>query len=115
MLINSAIIIGILLGWIIISLAPAAKLGYEDRKLPEESRRGVSIFPVIPFAPAIVIGIYFSLQAYTLNLIAVILLIAQGVILVYSVIYIAYWMRRLAKAAEQGDSEGTPLRGAPDL
>ena len=44
-------IIIIIVAWISIVLAPAAKLAYEDELNKTEEKRGTSIFPGIPFMP----------------------------------------------------------------
>ena len=49
----------ILLAWIAIVLAPAAKLGYENALNPDEEQKGASIFPGIPVMPLLVIGVMY--------------------------------------------------------
>ena len=46
-LIQLAVGIAVFIGAIVISLAPTGKLGYEDRDVPDDQKRGVSIFPGI--------------------------------------------------------------------
>ena len=61
MILYISIGLGLLLSWCIIIIAPGFKTAYDDRDLPEDKKRGVSIFPGVPFMP-ILVGIvaYFS-------------------------------------------------------
>ena len=79
--------------WFVFVVAPAARLAYEDRDLPKERRRGVSILPAWPLLPLIIlVPIYFLGFRHPLALI-----VAAGhvVLLAASLGYIALWTARL--------------------
>ena len=59
MILYVSIGLGLLLSWSIIVMVPGFKTAYDDRDLPEDKKRGVSIFPGLPIIP-----IFVGLIAY---------------------------------------------------
>ena len=113
MMINVAIGIGLLLSWCIIVMAPAAKLAYEDHDLPEDKRRGVSVFPGLPFMPLLVGVLAYSANRFISAWIALVILSANVVLTIWAVVYIVYWLRRLTKLPNKAsDATSEPAPGA---
>ncbi len=83
----------VFVAWFVIVVAPAARFAYEDRALPTERRRGVSIlpgWPVMPIlfsAPVIIAGV----DHWTATLIVV----AHGGLLALAAVNIVFWTVRL--------------------
>lgn len=90
-----------LVAWFAATLAPAARLACEDRALPERQRRGVSILPGWPLVPVVLSIPAFALGADHL-LPSAISALHVG-LLVYSVSYSAFWIRRRSKLDQSAD------------
>jgi len=101
MILQISIGMGLLLAWFIILIAPASKLAYEDRDLPEDKKRGVSILPGLPIMP-IFVGIfaYFS-NRYLSTWVAIGILGVNAALAVWALADIVYWARKLKKLSNQ--------------
>ena len=83
----------VFVAWFGIVVAPLARYAYEDRALPTERCRGVSIlpgWPVMPIvfsAPVIIAGVD--------HWIATLIVIAHGGLLAFVAVYIVFWIVRL--------------------
>lgn len=83
--------------WLLAAIAPAARLGYEDRRLPEGKRRGLSIFPGWPLMPLLCLtpALFLGSQHLVMKIIAGF----HSVLLLWAVGYIGYWTARARRDA----------------
>jgi hypothetical protein len=80
------------ISWFVFVFAPAARLAYDDRGRSNDQMRGVSLFPGWPLLPLLFLApLPFLGAQHTVNIAIAWLHVA---ILVWSLIYIAYWLIR---------------------
>ncbi len=101
MILYVAIGMGLLLSWCIIVIAPGFKTAYDDRDLPEDKKRGVSIFPGIPFMPIFVGIIAYLSNRYLSTWIAIGILAVNAALAAWALVYGVYWLRKWRKSPNQ--------------
>src|SRR3982750_1862432 len=85
-----------LVAWLLFAISPAARLAFEDRKVPREKRRGASIFPVWPFYPLVLLAPLPFLGAR--HLVMTIIAVCHVALLVWALGFIGYWLVRARRA-----------------
>ncbi len=98
MILYVSIGLGLLLSWCIIVIAPGFKTAYDDRDLPEDKKRGVSIFPGIPFMPILVGMIAYLSNRYLSIWIALGILAVNAALAAWALAYGVYWLRKWRKS-----------------
>ncbi len=101
MILYLAIGLGLLLSWCIIVIAPGFKAAYDDRDLPEDKKRGVSIFPGIPIMPILVGIIAYLSNRYLSTWIAIGILAVNAAWAAWALVYGVYWLRKWRKSPNQ--------------
>ena len=82
-----------LVSWLFAFVAPAGRLGFADRNLPVEKRRGASIVPGWPLVPLLLLAPmpFLGAQHLVMRLISWF----HAAILLWAIAYLAYWRLRL--------------------
>ncbi len=106
MILYVSIGLGLLLSWCIIVIAPGFKTAYDDRDLPEDKKRGVSIYPGIPIMPIFVGIITYLSNRYLSTWIAIGILAVNGAIAAWALAYGVYWLRKWRKSPNQASGPG---------
>ena len=101
MILYVSIGMGLLLSWCVIILAPGFKDAYDDRDLPQVKKRGVSIYPGIPFMPIFVGIIAFLSNRYLSTWIAIGILAVNAAVAAWALVYGVYWLRKWRKSPNQ--------------
>jgi hypothetical protein len=84
------------IAWFFVVITPLGPLGYQDRALPAEKRRGVSIFPGWPLLPLLFLAPMPLLGGQ--HLVTRIISWLHAVLLVGALAYLAYWIVRGRRA-----------------
>ena len=85
-----------LVSWFVAALVPVAKVEYEDRALPAERRRGVSIIPGWPLMPLLLSAPVLVFGAA--HVVARAIAVLHVLLLVAAAVYVGYWKVRLRRA-----------------
>lgn len=82
--------------WFFAAIAPAARMAFEDRDLPQEKRRGTSIFPLWPLMPLLMLSPVPLVGSR--HIVSIVLFALQLLLLLAAVGNIAYWTVRHRRA-----------------
>jgi len=96
MILYISIGLGLLLSWCIILIVPGFKTVYDDRDLPGDKQRGVSIFPGLPIMP-IFVGIIAYFSKFLSMWIAVGILAVNAALAAWALVYGVYWLIKWRK------------------
>jgi hypothetical protein len=86
----------ILVAWLFAALAPTGPVGFANRRRPPPQRRGVSILPGWPLLPLLFLAPMPFLGAD--HLVMRILAWLHAALLLWALVYLAYWLVRIRRA-----------------
>ena len=86
--------IAVFIGAFIISVAPTGRLGYEDRHLPDEETRGVSIFPTVILIPRCGVGAAWVADRLAGDVMVLLVFVAYAFLVLDALGELIYWARK---------------------
>lgn len=89
-----AIAAAVFIGAFIIGVAPTGRLGYEDRDLPDEEKRGVSFVPVLVVIPLFVGGLVWVADLLLGQIGVIAVLILYALVVCWAIGDFVYWARK---------------------